>query len=238
MTLEEAEWIARNRLPDEPRADEITAWRASQPRPGPKRETRGLDTMPMPAEIDWADVIRRAILAERSVMSEVIGEAIGEVNNSTLDEVETLIAKTADQLREEINQMRVEFFKRLDLVRGQGVELRAEIEKIAAKKRRARSTAASPNGSGSTSCCLPHRWPMPVLRRVIPMVTTRDIAAESAAILRHARVIQIKRAALGLVPVLDGPRALLNHAKRPRVVFVFPARYRRLMHACRCLRAR
>jgi hypothetical protein len=99
-------------------------------------------------EIDWADIIRRAILAERSIMSEVIGSAIGEINNETLDEVETLIAKAADQikceLRAEIDQMRVEFFKRLDLVRGQGVELRTELEKIGgAKRRRARS---KPNG--------------------------------------------------------------------------------------------
>jgi hypothetical protein len=150
MTLEEAEFIARNRLPGEPREDGITAWRASRPRPEPARREKGLDTMPAPEQIDWADIIRRAILAERSVMSEVIGSAIGEYGNQTLDEVETLIAKAADQikteLREEIGQMREEFFKRLDLVRGQGVELKAELEKIAARKRRARSAAAKPNG--------------------------------------------------------------------------------------------
>jgi hypothetical protein len=86
-------------------------------------------------------------------MSEVIGTAIGEINNQTLDEVERLIAQAAEQikkdLRAEINQMREVFFKRFDLVRGQGVELRAELEKIIlARKRRAK--AAKPNGNGST----------------------------------------------------------------------------------------
>jgi hypothetical protein len=149
MTLEEAEFIARNYLPDEPRADDLTAWRASRPPAEPARRERGLDTMPAaPEQIDWALVIRQVIRAERSIMSEIIGEAIGEVNNSTLDEVETLIAKAADQikneLREEIGQMREEFFKRLDLVRGQGVELHARLDEIS-KKRRTR--AAKPNGS-------------------------------------------------------------------------------------------
>ena len=149
MTLEEAEWIARNRLPEEPREDEIAAWRASRPRREPPRRERGLDTMPAPPAIDWADVIRRAILGERAHMTEAIGGAIGEVRNETLDEVEQLIAQAADQikseLRAEIDQMRVEFFKRLDSVRGQGTELRAELEKI--RKRRAKT--AKPNGEYS-----------------------------------------------------------------------------------------
>jgi hypothetical protein len=82
-------------------------------------------------------------------MTEAIGGAIGEVRNETLDEVEQLIAQAADQikseLRAEIDQMRVEFFKRLDSVRGQGTELRAELEKI--RKRRAKT--AKPNGEYS-----------------------------------------------------------------------------------------
>jgi hypothetical protein len=146
MTLEEAMAISEHRLPGEPpEAD----WRASRPRPEPRREERKLDTMPAAPEIDSALVIRQAILAERSVMSEVIGEAIGEVNNQTLDEVEQLIAQAAGQikteLREEIGQMREEFFKRLDLVRGQGAELKTELDKIVARRKRAR--AAKPEGS-------------------------------------------------------------------------------------------
>jgi hypothetical protein len=68
MTLEEAEWIATHRLPEEPPEDGVAAWRASQPRQEPRREgERKLDTMPMPAEppIDWAAVIRGAILVFR-----------------------------------------------------------------------------------------------------------------------------------------------------------------------------
>ena len=83
-------------------------------------------------------------------MVEAIGGAIGEVRNETLDEIEGMIAAAADQikneLRAEIEQMRFEFFKRLDLVRGQGVELKAELDKILARKRRAK--AAKPNGEG------------------------------------------------------------------------------------------
>jgi hypothetical protein len=156
MSLTEAEWIARNYLPDEPRQDEIENWRNAQPRQEPKREEGKLDTMQAPEQIDWADVIRRAILAERAIMSEIIGEAIGEIQNQTLDETERLIAQAADQikneLREEIGQMREEFFKRLDLVRGQGVELRAELEKIAKRKR---ARAAKPNGSEGSPLMLP-----------------------------------------------------------------------------------
>jgi hypothetical protein len=65
MTLEEAEWIARNRLPDEPCGDELTSWRASRPRQEPRRQTRSLDTAPAEPPIDWALVIRGAILGER-----------------------------------------------------------------------------------------------------------------------------------------------------------------------------
>jgi hypothetical protein len=151
MTLEEAMHIANNRLPDEPAADPLANWRATKPPAEPARKTRGLDTVPAPV-IDWALVIRQALLGERAHMTEAIGGAIGEVRNDTLDEVEQLIAAAADQikseLRTEIEQMRFEFFKRLDLVRGQGVELRAELEAAIAKKKRARPMA-QPNGSGS-----------------------------------------------------------------------------------------
>jgi hypothetical protein len=147
MSLEEAEWIARNRLPDEPSEDEVASWQAHRPRPEPRRETRSLDTAPAPPQIDWADVIRRAILAERSVMSEIVGSAIGEIRNETLDEVEGMIAAAVNQLRAEL---RVEFSRQLDGLRGQidaqGNELRSRLEEVIAKKRRTKD-AAKPNGS-------------------------------------------------------------------------------------------
>jgi hypothetical protein len=59
------------------------------------------------------------------------------------------------------------------------------------------------------------------------------IAAESAAILRHARVIQIKRAALGLAPIVKFPcRISVSRPKKPRPLFIIPGKYARLMRAC------
>jgi hypothetical protein len=148
VTEEEALWISEHRLPGVPPEDEITAWRACRPPPEPARRGRGLDTAPA-AGIDWALVIRQAILGERAHMVEAVGQAIGEHGNGLLTEVEGMIAQAAEQvraeLRAEIDQMRAEFFNRLDLVRGQGVELRAQLEAAIAKKKRARPTA-QPNG--------------------------------------------------------------------------------------------
>jgi hypothetical protein len=70
---------------------------------------------------------------------------------------------------------------------------------------------------------------------------SEQIKIESAAILRHARVIQIKRAALGLAPIADDPREPLRERprkKKPRAVLVVQARYARLLQACMCQRAR
>jgi hypothetical protein len=71
------------------------------------------------------------------------------------------------------------------------------------------------------------------------MATNELVRAETAAILRHARVIQIKRQALGLAPISKFPSGtLISRPTKPRVLFIFPARYTRVMRACRCLRAR
>jgi hypothetical protein len=167
MTLEEAEAIARGRrLDSEPAEDWLKSWHRTMPTPEPRREPRGLDT-------DIAAVVRTALKGERELLTEATGQAIGEVRDEIFDEIERLITQAVDKLRVELciefsrqlealrlradtqstdlraatDQMRDEFFKRLDLVRGQGTELRAELEKIAARKRRARSAAASP---GST----------------------------------------------------------------------------------------
>jgi hypothetical protein len=87
--------------------------------------------------------------AERSTMVEIVGQALGGYGDGLLDEVETMIAATAAELREEfarqIDQLRAELSGRIDLVHTQGTELRPELEKIIAKKRRAR--AARSNGS-------------------------------------------------------------------------------------------
>jgi hypothetical protein len=152
MSLEEAERIARNYLPDEPRQDDLTAWRRSRPRPEPKRETRGLDTAPAEPPIDWAAVIRGAILGERAHMTEAIGGAIAEYGNelgdSIIADVERMIAATAAELRDEfsrqINQLRAELSGRIDSTQTHGAELKAQLDEIIARRRRAR--AAKPNG--------------------------------------------------------------------------------------------
>jgi len=70
-------------------------------------------------------------------------------------------------------------------------------------------------------------------------ISERIIRAESAAILRHARVIQIKRAALGLARIVKFPcRISVSRPKKPRQLFIIPGKYARLMRACVCLRAR
>jgi hypothetical protein len=58
------------------------------------------------------------------------------------------------------------------------------------------------------------------------MVADELVRAETAAILRHARVIQIKRAALGLTDGSEkGKRLARNQKRRPRAVMVIPPRY-------------
>jgi hypothetical protein len=73
------------------------------------------------------------------------------------------------------------------------------------------------------------------------MARSEQAQIEAAAIKRHATVIAIKRQALGLAPISGrdiATRSLLYTAKRPRPIFIFPARYARLFRACRCLRVR
>jgi hypothetical protein len=159
MSLEEAERIARNYLPDEPRQDDLTAWRASQPRQERARRERGLDTMPAEPPVDWAAVINGAIRGERAHMVEAIGEAIGEHGNELLDQVETMIAQAIDKLRAEmrieasrqLEHLRTEFtaqttelFESVAMIHGQGERLKAQLEAVIAKRTRAR--AAKPNG--------------------------------------------------------------------------------------------
>jgi hypothetical protein len=62
--------------------------------------------------------------------------------------------------------------------------------------------------------------------------------AEAANIRRHAAVAAIKRRALDPAPIADDPREPPQRKKRPRAVFIFPAKYARLLRACVCLRVR
>jgi hypothetical protein len=157
MTLEEAEYIARNRLPDEPREDE---WRPSRPSPEPRRE-RTLDTAPAPDPVDWSAVIGMALKASRAEQAEVIGSAMGEYGNQLADEllaeVRQLIEAAVEGLRAEftrqIEELRSDFtaqatdlFESVALISTEGQRLRAQLEQAIAKKTRTGAKAPR-NGS-------------------------------------------------------------------------------------------
>jgi hypothetical protein len=111
MTLEEAEYIARNYLPDEPREDE---WRASRTPREPARRERGLDTRPAEPPVDWAAVINMAIKASRAEQSEVIGEAMGEYCNQLADE---LIAEVRQLIEAAVEGLRTQLTQKIDELR-------------------------------------------------------------------------------------------------------------------------
>jgi hypothetical protein len=59
-------------------------------------------------------------------------------------------------------------------------------------------------------------------------IRNEQIRAETAAILRFARVIEIKRRALNPIPVLNNPLEPIwkrPPQKKPRVLFVLPEKY-------------
>jgi hypothetical protein len=95
MTLEEAMHVSDHLLPGEPGGDEIANWQAQRPQPEPARQQRSPDTASAP-EIDWASVIRGALLGERSFLVEAFGQALGEHGNGLLDEVEQMIAQAVN----------------------------------------------------------------------------------------------------------------------------------------------
>jgi hypothetical protein len=117
---------------------------ASRPRPEPRREERRLDTA---VPVDWALVIRQALLGERAHMVEAVRQAMGEHGNGLLDEVEAMIAATAHQLREEfaeqLAQLRAELSGRIDSTQTHGAELKAQLDAVIA--RRKRTKAAKPS---------------------------------------------------------------------------------------------
>jgi hypothetical protein len=69
-------------------------------------------------------------------------------------------------------------------------------------------------------------------------IRNEQVRAETAAILRYARVAEIKRRALEPAPIADDPREPLPRQKKPRAVLIIPARYAQRLQACVCLRAR
>jgi hypothetical protein len=103
-------------------------------------------------QVDWALIIRQTILGERAHMTEAIGQAIAEygdgLGDGLLAEVRVMIEAAVEQLRAEfraeIDQLRAELSGRIDSTQTHGAELKAELEKIIGRKRRAR--AAKPNG--------------------------------------------------------------------------------------------
>jgi hypothetical protein len=154
VTLEEALRIDRSRLPEEGPEDPLASWRASKPLPEPVKAPRGLDTAP---PIDWASIIRATVKAERAFLTDIVGRALAEYGNDVIAEVETMITAAVDRLRAELHvelanqldQLRSELFGRIDSVHTQGDELRAQLEEIIAKKKRARKALIqlpAPNG--------------------------------------------------------------------------------------------
>jgi hypothetical protein len=89
-------------------------------------------------------------------MVEIVGQALGEYGNQhgdeLLAEVRQLTEAAGNQLREEftheLNQLRNEIAIQGDRINTHGAELKAQLDEIIARKRRAR-TAAKPNGNGS-----------------------------------------------------------------------------------------
>jgi hypothetical protein len=85
-------------------------------------------------------------------MSQAIGGAIAEygdgVGDGIIADVERMIAATAAELKEEfarqIAELKAELSGRIDSTQTQGAELKAELDKIIARRRRAK--AAKPNG--------------------------------------------------------------------------------------------
>jgi hypothetical protein len=150
VTLKETTRIASRCLPEEPGGDELASWRAAWPPPEPERRPRGLDTMP----IDWAGVIRGAIRGERAHVLEIVGRALA--GTDIIAEIEQMVDQVRTELRAEfagqIDQLRNELFAQIDSAHTQGNELRAQLEAVIAKKKRARTKALllpAPNGNGN-----------------------------------------------------------------------------------------
>jgi hypothetical protein len=150
MTLEEAMHISDHLLPGEPGGDELANWRAAMPTPEPPKRERGLDTM----QVDLGAEIRKAVTRERALITEAAGQALAEVRDAALDEAERLIAAAVAELRAEFAGQLAQLRSQADTLGG---ELKAQLEQIIARKRRAPKAAKAngdthlpgPNGNGN-----------------------------------------------------------------------------------------
>jgi hypothetical protein len=142
MTLEEAERIARERLPEEPAEDPLADWRKSMPRPEPEKTSQSLDT----AQVDWSLIIHQALKAERALLTEATGSALGEVREELRDEFAAAIEKLRAEFRAEVDRLRAEFSQARE-VQSLRVEL-AEIKTLLTARSR-RATPAQPPASTS-----------------------------------------------------------------------------------------
>jgi hypothetical protein len=142
MTLEEAEGIAR----EEPAVDELAKWRASMPKPEPVKPARGLDTAPAP-QVDWSAVIRGALKAERALLTEATGGAVGEACNEVRAEFEAALEKVRVEMRAESERLRAEFSTAREIQ-----TLRTELAEIKALlTARSRKPAAPPQTPAAAS---------------------------------------------------------------------------------------
>jgi hypothetical protein len=150
VTWEEAMEISNRLLPGEPGGDELARWQAQRPQPEAPKPLRGLDTAP----IDWPAEIAKAASRERALLTEAIGCAIAEYGNELFAEFEGVIDQLRTELNAELANQRNELSARIDSAHTQGNELRAQLEAIIAKKRRAKPNGSRlllpgpPNGNG------------------------------------------------------------------------------------------
>jgi hypothetical protein len=144
MSINEATHIANNRLPEEPAEDWLASWRKSMPRPEPVKASHGLDT-----QVDWSGVIHNALKAERGLLTEATGMAIGEVRNELGDEFDAAIEKLRGEMRAEADRLRAEFSQARELA-----DLRTQLAEIktllTARSRKAAppQLPAAPNVNG------------------------------------------------------------------------------------------
>jgi hypothetical protein len=135
MSLEEAERIACTPLPGE-RADALTNWRGSMPPAEPMKAQQRLDTAP---EVDWSAIIHQVAKTERGLLTEAMGQAIGDVRNEVLDEFEAAIAELRTEMRREVDQLRAEFSQAREIA-----TLRTELAEIKALLMARTRTKAAP----------------------------------------------------------------------------------------------
>jgi hypothetical protein len=147
MTEQEALRISEHRLADEPAVDWLADWRKSMPRPEPEKTSQRLDTAPAP-EVDWSEVIHNALKAERGLLTEATGSALGEVREEIRDEFDAAIERLRAEMRAEVDRLRSEFSQANELrdLRVQLAEIKAMLAPRARKAPAPQVPAAPANG--------------------------------------------------------------------------------------------